>query len=324
MIMATTFSGDGAEEQARELVHELRSRYKLRAYTYGKRFDFSKGAEGRGLDKYGAPLRMKYQRGDTMTEIAVVVGDFSSADDSEAQKALRKLKFAQPESLKVEGQDSTNQTLAGFRSMQAQVYQAVLPDSDERKFRGPMGHAFITTNPILPPEYFVPKGLDKMVVDMNRGIKHSLLDCPGKYTVQVATFTGQVVIDQKKIQEIESGKNYKSKLDTAAEDAHKLCSILRKEGAEAYEFHDRYQSIVTVGSFNSVGTPRQDGKIEINPGMYKIIQAYGAETKVQPGQAQPTVGSPKSRGKIVFDISPIPVEVPRRSISADYQRTAQN
>jgi hypothetical protein len=324
MIMATTFSGDGAEEQARELVHELRSRYKLRAYTYQKRFDFSQGAEGRGFDRYGAPLKMRYQRGDAMTEIAVVVGDFPSADDGEAQKALRKLKFAQPEALKVEGQEKTNQTLAGFRSMQAQVYQAVLPDSDERKFRGPMGHAFITTNPLLPPEYFVPKGIDKLVLDMNKGIKHSLLDCPGKYTVQVATFTGQVVIDQKKIQEIESGKNYKSKLDTAAEDAHKLCTILRKEGVEAYEFHDRYQSIVTVGSFNSVGTPRQDGKIEINPAIYKIIQTYGAETKMVPGQAQPMVGNPKSRGKILFDISPIPVEVPRRSISADYQRTALN
>ena len=324
MIMATTFSGDGAEDQARELVHELRSRYKLHAYTYEKKFDFSKGPQGRGIDKYGAPLRMRYQRGGSLTEIAVLVGDFGGADDVNGQRALRKVKYAQPESLKVEGSESTNQTLAGFRAMQAHVYQTVLPDTDDRKLRGPMGHAFITTNPLLPQEYFVPKGLDKLVVDMNKGIKHSLLDCKGKYTVRVATFTGQVVIDQKKIKEIESGKRFESRLDDAADKAHRLTQALRKEGVEAYEFHDRYQSIVTVGSFNSVGTPRADGKIEINAAMHKIIQTYGADTKMTPGQAQPTVGKPKTRGDIVFDISPIPVEVPRRSIAADYGRTALN
>lgn len=320
MIMATTFSGNGAEEQAKELVHELRSRYKLNAYTYQKKFDFSKGTAGRGIDKYGSQLKMKYQRGDSLTEIAVVVGDFGSADDPAVQKALRKLKFAQPESLKSNAQDPSNQTLAGLRTIQ----QTLLSDSDDRKARGPMGHAFITTNPLLPPEYFVPKGLDKMVVDMNKGLKHSLLDCKGRYTVRVATFTGQVVIDQKKIKEIESGKKFHSTLDEAADKAHRLTQALRKEGAEAYEFHDRYQSIVTVGSFNTVGAPRADGKIEINPAMHKIIQTYGADTKVTPGQAQPSVGKPKVRDGIPFDISPVPVEVPKRSIASDYSRTALN
>jgi hypothetical protein len=163
-----------------------------------------------------------------------------------------------------------------------------------------------------------------MVVDMNKGLKHSLLDCTGKYTIRVATFTGQVVIDQKKIQEIESGKRFKSTLDEAAEKAHKLTARLRKDGVEAYEFHDRYQSIVTVGSFDTVGSPRADGKIEINPAMFKIIQTYGAETKMQPGQSQPQVGSPKTIAGITLDLSPIPVEVPRRSIAADYGRTVAN
>ena len=328
MIMATTFSGEGSQEQARKLVHELRSRYKLHAYTYQKKFDFS-DAQGRGIDKYGAPLKLRYQKGDSITEIAVVIGDFASADDPSAQKALRKLKYAQPEALSLEANERTNQTLAGFRAMQAQVHQTLLPDSDDRRFRGPMGHAFITTNPLLPLEYYVPKGLDKLVVDMNKGIKYSLLDCKGRYTVKIATLTGQVVIDQKKIQEIESGKNFECTLDDAAEKAHQLTLLLRKEGVEAYEFHDRYQSIVTVGSFNSVGTPRADGKIEINPAMHKIIQTYGAGMKNVPGQSQPTLDKPKSRllkgdDRLVFDISPIPVEVPRRSIAADYHRTAIN
>lgn len=328
MIMTTTFSGDGAEDQARELVHELRSRYKLKAYTYQKNFKFSDGSEGRGIDEFGAPLKMRYQGGNERSEIAVLVGDYENAADSDAQRALRKLKYATPDSLKTDPNESSSQTLAGFRMMQSKVHQAMLPDDDDRKFRGPMGHAFITTNPMIPQEYFAPKGLDKLVLDMNKGIKHSLLDCKGKFTVKVATFTGKVVIDQKKIEQIESGANFESDLDKAADKAHKLCELLRKEGAEAYEFHDRYQSIVTVGGFNTVGTPRADGKIEINPAMFKIIQTYGADTTMAPGQSQPQVGKPKVRTvkgeRLVFDLSPIPVEVPKRSIAADYGRTALN
>jgi hypothetical protein len=328
MIMATTFSGDGAEAQARELVLELRSRYKLKAYTYQKKFKFVDGSEGRGVDEYGAPLRMRYQSGNERLEIAVLVGDYQSAADSDAQRALRKVKYAQPDSLKASANDSSSQTLAGFRMMQSQLHQTLLPDDDERKFHGPMGHAFITANPLIPQEYFAPKGLDKLVIDMNKGIKHSLLECKGKYTVKVATFTGKVVIDQKKIKQIESGADFESDLDKAADKAHKLCEVLRKEGAEAYEFHDRYQSIVTIGSFNSVGTPRADGKIEINPAMFRIIQTYGAETQVTAGQSQPNVGKPKVRtykgDRLVLDLSPIPVEVPKRSIAADYGRTALN
>ena len=54
-----------------------------------------------------------------------------------------------------------------------------------------MRNAFITTNPLLPDEYFVPKGLDRLVLEMNEPVKYSLLDCPGKYTVKIATFTGR-------------------------------------------------------------------------------------------------------------------------------------
>ena len=41
MIMAATFSGEGAEDQARQLIHELRSEFKLPAYSYQKKFEFS-------------------------------------------------------------------------------------------------------------------------------------------------------------------------------------------------------------------------------------------------------------------------------------------
>ena len=41
--------------------------------------------------------------------------------------------------------------------------------------------------------------------DLNKDLEYSLLKCPGKFTVQVATFRGRVEIDQKKIEEIQKG-----------------------------------------------------------------------------------------------------------------------
>lgn len=312
MILACTFSGDNAKKQAHDLVYELRKKYKLVAYMYEKEFEFGQQAIGRGIDRYGEPLKMRFQRGSEIREIAVMVGNYSSVDDPEGQKTLQELKYATPECLALRGGKQTNQTLAALRLVQKEIYSAI---GSEKKKRGPMGHAFLTTNPLLPDDYFAPKGVDKLVLAMNEGNRYSLLDCPGKYTVQVAHFTGRVIIDQKVIRAVEKGeKSFKSGLAEAGEKAEKLCEALRKEHQEAYVFHDRYASIVTVGSFNSVGTPRADGRTEINPDVHAIMKKYAAEQVPSGGM------KPKECKGIPFDIQPIPVQVPKRSIASDYSR----
>ena len=127
---------------------------------------------------------------------------------------------------------------------------------------------------------------------------------------------GEVVIKQDEIREIESGsRKMDSSLAEAADKAHRLAKALRMKGYQAYEFHNRRASIVTVGSFNSVGTPRPDGQIEINPQIHRIMKTFGAEPTALPGQTTP-VTPLKSLVGIPFDILPIPVQVPKRSISA--------
>jgi hypothetical protein len=312
MIMACSFSGEGAEEQARELVQELRKRFRVPAYAHRVRFDFS-DTHGRGIDQFGAPIKMRYRRGNEIEEVAVLVGDYPTVDDPQAQKTLHKLKHARPTCLEVDEGESTHQSLAGWRTIQKQVQTVI---GSEKKQKGPMGHAFVTTNPLLPEEYFRSPGIDPLVVEMNENVKHSLLDCPGKYTVQVATFKGQVVIDQDEISAIEKGKRVSSKLADAAEKAHRLTEALRMKGWEAYEFHDRYASIVTVGSFNSVGSPRPDGKTEINPKVYAVMKTFGAEPTSMSGPPGAVTGT-KSLLGIHFDVQPIPVEVPRRSLGRE-------
>ncbi len=88
MILAASFSGEGAEKQAQELVEELRTKFKLPAYSFQKEFDYSKSVQGRGVDRYGGPQSMRDRRSDDIVEIAVLVGDYQNVDDPQAQKAL--------------------------------------------------------------------------------------------------------------------------------------------------------------------------------------------------------------------------------------------
>ena len=303
LIMATTFSGEGAEDQARELVQELRKRFNLEAYTHAKTFDFTGTVQGRGLNKFGEQARMRYRKEIELKEIAVLVGNYPSHDDADAATTLEKLKKMQPATLDPRERETTNQTLAVLRRVQ----QSLVPEGDERRAKGPMGKAFITRNPLLPKEFFVQKGVEDFVVKMNEGVKYNLLNCPGKYTLKVATFNGKVVLDQKQVQDFESGRaSMKSNLIKAAEDAETLAHALRAKGYEAYSFHDRFSSIVTVGSFNSTGTPRADGKIEINPHIHQVMEIFAADPV--PGTAGFTV---KKVLGISFDIQPEIVHVPR-------------
>jgi len=310
MIMACSFTGDQAEQQARELVLELRKRYKLPAYMYEKTFDLKS-------DNAKSPRRYRYQQGERIREVAVLVGDFPAVDDPRAQEILQKIKCYRPTALEAHPEKSTSLTLAALRSIQ----QSLLTDDNEKKQKGPMRHAFLTTNPLLPDEYFAPKGVDKFILALNEGYEYNLLNCPGRYSVQVAHFTGEVILDQREIQAIERGeKTFRSSLVDAAKRAHELTLALRQKGYEAYEFHDRGASIVTVGSFDSLGTRRPDGKIELNPQIVQIINTFAAEPAA-PVPGVPTLGyKPKTLIGIPFDIQPTPVEVPKRSFAADYVR----
>ena len=117
MILAATFSGEGAEDQARELMLELRRRYKLPAYVYKKRFDFGDDAKGRGVNQFGQPNRWVYRSGSEIEEIAVLAGEFDSVDATEAKETLKEIKYARPESLDLEKKKHTNQNLAAIREM---------------------------------------------------------------------------------------------------------------------------------------------------------------------------------------------------------------
>jgi hypothetical protein len=323
MILCTSFAGPKAREQAHELVLELRSRYKLEAYVFARHFDFTEPEVGLGVTKYGGPRKMRHQRSVKFDEYAVLVGNFHSVDQPEIEKTREIIRHLTPECLAGDSKE-TNQQFGNFR----RYIWSIHPDQRKRQ-KGPMGNAFVTKNPLLPDEYFAPKGLDPFVVDLNKDLPYSLLNNPGKYTVKVASFRGAESIEYQpaKIASFEESigkpregsRSRLAKIDEAAMKASKLTAALREKGVEAYEFHDRTESIVCVGSFDSVGSPRPDGKIEINPAIHRIMQEYGPEKVPDPSLGPGQLGlRPRTLNGIPFDVQPLPVMVPKRSLAQDY------
>jgi hypothetical protein len=336
-IMACSFTGPDAAKQAHDLVLELRRRNKLEAYVYEHDFALEDPNQS-ALSATASPYRHQYRqfaqqpnqyKDGAIKEIAVMVGNYSAIDDPEAQATLDKIKSLEPECLQHKEQASQSDPLTVLRKTQDDIWKNIQTSREEigkhlrtgcvlqgPKHLGPLSHGLITRNPLLPEDYFVQPGLDDFVIKLNEGLDNSLLKCKAKYTVQVAHFTGEIIIERQRVVDIESGRaegpEKKQTLADAARKAHELTIALRVKGYEAYEFHDRYCSLVTVGSFDTVGTPRPDGKTEINPEIYKIMERFKA--KQPAGAAQAGYIQVQTLVGICFDAQPIPVEVPKRSI----------
>ena len=317
LIYSASFAGEGAENEAIALATELRDRFHLNAYVHSHEFDFTEEVDGIGYNVDRTRKRMRYDKAGSFEEFAVLVGDFASIDDDDLQKTLKRIKYAQPECLTKAGEKTTRR-FAGLREFQRRINQ----DEKKRK-KGPLGTAFATPNPLIPKEFFAPKGVESEVVKWNEGVKHSLLNCPGKFSVRIATFGGNVVIDQKVVADIEQGgAQMKSQLEEAAMKANRLTMALRKQGVEAYEFHDRHESYVTVGHFDWATQPGVDGKPQLNPDVLTMMQRYApTKTPLVGANGQPLAGiQPRIIEGVALDVQPWPIDVPRRSIAMDYTR----
>ncbi len=309
VIIACSFTGDAAERQAKDLALELRAQYKLEAYTHRMHFDFVNETDRR-INQSGQIVPLRYNRGEQRDAVAVLVGNYAAFDDPRAQKTLTKLKYSHPKCMELDINDPTTRDLAQWRIL-------LKEGNKQRRGMGPMIKAFITANPLLPKGSFVPSGLEPFVVRMNKSVKHSLLACPSPYTVMVAKFDGMVAITQLNKDKLHNSGGGTNRLADAAMKAHRLTEALRLKGWEAYEFHDRYCSMVTVGSFDSVGTPRADGRIEMHPKMYRVIETFKAEPYSGPTPAGVLPQNVKTLLGIQFLMQPIPVEVPKRSFGRE-------
>ena len=282
----------------------------MHAYVFSKEFqpELDQNIVHPTLDRHGRPRRMVYLNQTIIREYSVLVGNFQSPDDNDLQSALAAVRRISPTSLT--NTDVENTGRSWFTS-------------NNQRGNGPLAAAFPVPNPLLPADFFGARGVvDPFVVRLNADSQWNLLDNPGKYTLKVATFTGRIEIRQDVVQRIQDGREEwddggGSALEQAGQLAMLLTHALRQRGFEAWEFHDRESSIVTIGTFNHNMITQQDGSVILNPAIAHWIPYFMARQTHQAAQAldHNTARLPLQRMQFVgipFDIMPTVIEVPRR------------
>jgi hypothetical protein len=222
--------GKTPEQAADELVLELR-KMGIPAYVHAMQ---PADEPIITVDRNGREVRRKNLR--QVTSIGVLAGNYPSLDDDVAQRTLEWIKDYSPNCL----EDGV-----------------VFERTEERPT--PLAAAFLTINPLLTPEEIQAfKGVDTFVLRLNHSERNSLLDNDGRYTLVVATFGGKSGIQTPLGGVGGYGREIKpdDDLDVAAQEARDLAEALRTtENVEAFVWHDRYHSIVTVGSFETSNDP---------------------------------------------------------------------
>lgn len=310
MIMVASFhkpppdrrgKGLSPEEAADQLVFELRKKG-IPAYAFTKKSEYgkinTKDRVGRQQRSFAA-----YRGG-----VTVLAGNYSRPQHALAQSTLKYIKSYEPKFLgEVEATNSKSKlkkySKGGlFRSTPGRP--------------GPLSGAHLVPNPLLSIAEVNSRRKDPLILKLNSGTGISLLKNPGKYTVVVATFSGKsmTALDSRRAES--KFKNFKvgNTLDKAAQDAWELATALRNVWhMEAWVYHDRYSSMVTVGSYNSL----KDKKIE------ETIKHFGSKwvkdprtgRKVLTAEAYTVPRNPRPgqsvRIKWVFDPKPRVKEVPK-------------
>ena len=183
LILASNFVGEGSKQRAEKLVLEIREDLGLPAYIYREKFDFTGTIDRDARTAKAVRYANRYQ----YEAYAVLVGEYDSVSHPNLERDLEAIRTAQPKVY----QDTDDIAAETDRSNPVTTVKSItekLLKARRGKPRGPMGHAFVTRNPILPEEYFAAPKVDSFVSQLNEGLKYSLLKCDGKYTVVVKTF----------------------------------------------------------------------------------------------------------------------------------------
>lgn len=313
LILASTFVGEGSRDRAQRLVLEIRREMNMPAFIYKESFDFTGNVDRNSA----AARRMRYANQYEYEAYAVLVGEYDTVEHPDIDHALETLKRATP---KVFQDDETiaaeTNPLNPVTAVKA-LHRKLIESRDE-KSKGPMVNAFVTRNPMLPEEYFEAPQVDSFVHELNEDKPFSLLECDGKFTVVVRTFEGYgTIVDGKQEKDFEPSIE---RLDRFAADAAKMVKALRKKGEEAYQFHDRQCSRVTVGSFDTLGRELPDGRFQYAPEIRKVMEKYSAFNSKKARRVPGKTGVAANHAAMIpFDVKPTPIAVPQASKRSLYR-----
>ncbi|WP_417849024.1 hypothetical protein [Thalassoglobus sp.] len=228
-----TKSGKSPEEAAHELILELRKKG-MPAYVYIHDPDQERVTV---TDRVGREEVRKNLR--RVRTVLVLAGNYNDINDNLAQDSLKWIKKLNPKCL---------QQGVKFAPTKARPT--------------PLSGAFLTINPMLSPDEISRSTSDPLLAKLNSGENYSLSENRGEYTLVVARFYGK----QKVVGKDTSGITDFLKdndLDNAGLASRELVAVLRGNfdkqniynNLDAYVWHDRHESIVTVGAFSSPNDP---------------------------------------------------------------------
>lgn len=224
----TAESDKTAADVANQLVYQLRLKG-IPAYVYKVDDEFGKTS---GADRFGRPLKRTYKAQHGM--IGIVAGNYDSLEEGDAQKTLKWVKQFVPK-VTVKG-----------------------PDKKPMQVEMGLSKAFLARNPLLSDDEMQSKIRDPLMVKINTGVNNSLTENSGKYSLIVASFYGNSQVKPAAFNEFDKGQRTARNisLENAALESQQLCAVMRSQGHEAYVYHERFRSIVTVGSFKSKNDPQ--------------------------------------------------------------------
>jgi len=351
MIFAHSFEGEQAKDDATKLAKEIQRDLGLPTFVMEKKFDYSTKVLGSGYREDGTQKVMKYRDSRVVSGYAVMAGEFDSIDHPSVSQILEKIKTYQPKSLASENAEGDGKKKEDSNDS-VRSAKKWLSGFSKDKPKGPLEHAFMTRNPLLPPDFFQSPDLEKFVYDMNRQPgynEHSLLECKGKYTVRVLTFRGESeFVSWGKSTSEDPQSQGPTALEQAAERAYIAMKALRSAGYDAYQFHDREQSIVCVGGYDQLGSADSQNRFVYSPEIRAVIERFSTDGQmadtskydlnfgkaVQPRLLLDLVDQRKipelyqgtrqeqlayySKLSIGFDIKPTPMAIPRYNASRIY------
>jgi hypothetical protein len=236
MVNATVFRGPDCQKMALALVKELREEYRLPAYVFRIK-DLPGRHLVRGIPPQADPSVVQAsvktpEKFRTYDEAAVLVGDAKTM--KECEKLHHQVKKIKP------------RCLDGMSS--------IFP------WKEGLSKSTRTTNPYVAAQDLFQHKHDDLIPKMNAGA-HSIANCPGRYTLQVAEFSGRTSFDAKDENFRGLLKLRESPLRTAGDDAERLATALQKDrefqqlGQPVFTYHDRTSSRVFIGSFQNDRDP---------------------------------------------------------------------
>ncbi|NNJ25303.1 hypothetical protein [Alienimonas chondri] len=183
--------------------------------------------------------------------VCVLAGNFKTADDKIAQKLLKHIKTK----VKCPTLEPEAATGGFVRTKGGGFFQAT-----NGRPRSALSRAFVTVNPLLDSAQLqrLRKINDPLLVRLNSGEEYGLHKCKGNYSVVVKEFRGRTLTQVSGTKSADVGErvDVSGDLSEAGREAWELCQILRnRENQEAYVWHDRHRSVVTIGSFSSPKDP---------------------------------------------------------------------